>query len=200
MFDGAGFVRGVERKGRPIAGRARWSSAAAASAAPSRPRSPPPASPRIGLFDANAAAAEALGARLRAALPAARGHDRLQGPRRLRHRGQRDAAGHERRRPAAAWMSTGIDPDDLRRRGRDEAGDHARSCAPPRPRAARSRSAPTCCSSRSRPISSSSAFPPPRPRSSRRGEAAVLSRQLDSCPRSRPVHTRDQHEPPRLFS
>ena len=79
------------RAGRSRA-RARWWSAAAASARPSRPRWPPPGSPASALFDVNAAAAEALGARLQTALSEARGHDRLQGPRRLRHRGQRDAA------------------------------------------------------------------------------------------------------------
>jgi len=70
MFDGAGFVRGVERKGRRIAGCralvvgtggvgcAIAASLAAAGAA------------QISLFDANAAAAEGLAARLREHYPA----------------------------------------------------------------------------------------------------------------------------------
>ena len=69
MFDGAGFVRGVERKGATFAARARWWSAAAASARRSPHRSPPRASAEIGLFDAHAASVEALGDRLREHYP-----------------------------------------------------------------------------------------------------------------------------------
>lgn len=65
MFDGAGFVRGVERKGRPIKGARALvvggggvGSAIAASLAAAGLAG-------IGLFDADPAAAEALGARLR---------------------------------------------------------------------------------------------------------------------------------------
>ncbi len=64
MFDGAGFVRGIERKGRPLAGTRALvvgaggvGSAIAASLAAAGIAS-------IGLYDANPAAAEALGARL----------------------------------------------------------------------------------------------------------------------------------------
>jgi shikimate dehydrogenase len=64
MFDGAGFVRGVERKGRKLAGASALvlgsggvGCAIAASFAAARVA-------RIGLFDANASAAEALGQRL----------------------------------------------------------------------------------------------------------------------------------------
>jgi len=48
MFDGEGFVRGVLRKGRRLAGATRWSSAAAAWGARSPRRSPPRAWPGSG--------------------------------------------------------------------------------------------------------------------------------------------------------
>jgi shikimate dehydrogenase len=64
MFDGAGFVRGVERKGRKLDGASALvvgsggvGCAIAASFAAAKVA-------RIGLFDANASAAEALGQRL----------------------------------------------------------------------------------------------------------------------------------------
>lgn len=70
MFDGAGFVRGVERKGFPLAGKRALvvggggvGSAIAASLAGTGVAG-------IGLFDAHPAAAEALGARLRQHHPA----------------------------------------------------------------------------------------------------------------------------------
>jgi len=70
MFDGAGFVRGMERKGRPIAGARALvvgsggvGSAIAASLAAGGLAA-------IGLFDATPAAAEALGSRLRQHYPA----------------------------------------------------------------------------------------------------------------------------------
>ena len=70
MFDGAGFVRGVERKGFPLAGKRALvvggggvGSAIAASLAAAGVAG-------IGLFDAHPAAAEALGARLRQHHPA----------------------------------------------------------------------------------------------------------------------------------
>jgi shikimate dehydrogenase len=69
MFDGAGFVRGMERKGRPIAGANALvvgsggvGSAIAASLAAGGLKA-------IGLFDAAPAAAEALGGRLRQHYP-----------------------------------------------------------------------------------------------------------------------------------
>jgi shikimate dehydrogenase len=69
MFDGAGFVRGVERKGRQIAGASGLvigcggvGSAIAASLAAAGLSA-------IGLFDASAASAEALGDRLRLHYP-----------------------------------------------------------------------------------------------------------------------------------
>src|SRR5215471_15004794 len=69
MFDGAGFVRGVERKGRKLAGASALvvgcggvGCAIAASIAAA-------GSSRIGLFDANAASAEALAERLSANFP-----------------------------------------------------------------------------------------------------------------------------------
>ena len=70
MFDGAGFVRGVERKGRTIAGTrvlvigcGGVGSAIAASLAASGPSS-------MALFDASTASAEALADRLRSHYPA----------------------------------------------------------------------------------------------------------------------------------
>jgi shikimate dehydrogenase len=70
MFDGAGFVRGVERKGRSVAGQSALvvgsggvGSAIAASLAAAGLSG-------IGLFDATPSAAEALGARLREHYPA----------------------------------------------------------------------------------------------------------------------------------
>jgi len=69
MFDGAGFVRGVERKGRPLSGARALvvgaggvGSAIAASLAAAGVSA-------IGLFDAHAAAAEGLAARLREHYP-----------------------------------------------------------------------------------------------------------------------------------
>ena len=69
MFDGAGFARGVERKGRPVEGARALvvgsggvGSAIAASLAAAGLAG-------IGVFDANPAAAEALGARLQAHYP-----------------------------------------------------------------------------------------------------------------------------------
>jgi shikimate dehydrogenase len=70
MFDGAGFVRGVERKGRTVSGQSALvvgsggvGSAIAASLAAAGLSG-------IGLFDASPSAAEALGARLREHYPA----------------------------------------------------------------------------------------------------------------------------------
>jgi shikimate dehydrogenase len=70
MFDGAGFVRGVERKGKPIAGARALvigcggvGSAIAASLAAARLSA-------IGLYDPNTASSEALGDRLRQHYPA----------------------------------------------------------------------------------------------------------------------------------
>jgi len=69
MFDGAGFVRGIERKGRKLAGTRALvvgsggvGSAIAASLAAA-------GIAHMGLFDANAASAEALGQRLREHYP-----------------------------------------------------------------------------------------------------------------------------------
>ena len=72
MFDGEGFVRGMLRKGRSSRRASRSSSAAAASARRSRRRSLARASARLGLFDVNAASAEALARPARDALSGAR--------------------------------------------------------------------------------------------------------------------------------
>ncbi len=101
MFDGAGFVRGVERKGKRIAGARALvigcggvGSAIAASLAAA-------GSSAIGLYDPATASAEALADRLRQHYPALQVVNWLEGSRGLRHRGQRHAARHEARRSDA---------------------------------------------------------------------------------------------------
>ncbi len=78
-------------------------------------------------------------------VPGPAGHHRLEGPGGLRHRRQRHPAGHERRRPAPDGRRPDL-PGHVRRRGRDEADDHAVPARPRRTRAARSRWAATCSS------------------------------------------------------
>ena len=101
MFDGEGFVRGMERRGRAakgasalVIGSGGVGSAIAASLAGA-------GLARIGLHDARPSSAEALGARLAARRPVSRAgyRNRLQRSRGIRHRRQRHAAGHGRRRP-----------------------------------------------------------------------------------------------------
>ena len=101
MFDGAGFARGLKRKGFVIAGASCLvvgaggvGSAIAASLAAEGPAS-------ISLFDTDAASAEGLAARLREHYPRIAVDLRLERPRGLRPRRQRDAARHEARRSAA---------------------------------------------------------------------------------------------------
>ena len=101
MFDGTGFVRGIERKGRPlkgaralVVGAGGVGSAIAASLAFAGVSA-------LGIFDANADSADALGGRLRQHYPKITVDHRLEGSRRLRCRGQRDPSGHESRRPDA---------------------------------------------------------------------------------------------------
>ena len=101
MFDGEGFVRGLRRKGCQLEGArvlvvgcGGVGSAIAASLAAAGVAA-------MGLFDARAESAHALGQRLRDALSRAVGAHRPQRPGRIRHRRQRHAAGHERRRPDA---------------------------------------------------------------------------------------------------
>ena len=101
MFDGAGFARGLKRKGFALAGASCLvvgtggvGSAIAASLAAEGPAS-------ISLFDTHAASAEdARGAAARA-LSADRGRPALERPRGVRPRRQRHAARHEGRRSAA---------------------------------------------------------------------------------------------------
>ena len=162
QFDGAGFARGVARKGFDVKGKSALvvgnggvgspiaASLVADGHGPHRPVRPV----HRGLRGARRAVEQAL--------PGRRGDRRIQGPGRLRPGGQRDPDGDEGRRPAA----DGHRPDradHLRRRRRDEAGRSRRSCRRPSTRAARSRWARTCCSSRSRRTWSSSATArPPR--------------------------------------
>ena len=101
MFDGAGFVRGVERKGRPVAGARALvvgsggvGSAIAASLAAAGLAG-------IGALRRHPGRRRGAGRAAARALSGAGGADRLEGPGRLRHRGQRDAARHEGRRSAA---------------------------------------------------------------------------------------------------
>ena len=110
MFDGEGFVRGVLRKGRTLAGASALvvgsggvGSAIAASLAKAGVA-------RLAVYDANAAAMDALAGRLAHPLPVARRRDRLQRPGRLRRRRQRHAARHEPRRPDAGRRSTASTP------------------------------------------------------------------------------------------
>ena len=163
MFDGEGFVRGVTRKGREVSRASeRSSSAAAASARPSRPRSRPRASRGSACSTSKRRGRSARRPPARA-LSDARDRARVARTRRLRHRRQRDADRHEGGRSPADGCRAHRS-FVLRRRSRHEAGDARRSCRPPAPRAARFRSGPTCCSSRSRPISNSSVSRPRRPR------------------------------------
>ena len=117
QFDGAGFVRGVERKGFALQGKKALvvgnggvGSPIAASLAAAGVGVDGPVRPERRRVRGARPAAEG-------ALPGARGRDRLEGPRRPRHRRQRHAARHERRRPAA----------DGRRPGRAGARSSARS-------------------------------------------------------------------------
>ena len=123
QFDGAGFVRGVERKGFPlqgtkvlVVGNGGVGSPIAASLAAAGVAS-------MSLFDPNAAASESLGGRLREAYPDLEVLT-----------GSKDPAGHDLVVNATPLgmkdddplpMDVGPDrPGHLRRRGRHEAGDH----------------------------------------------------------------------------
>ena len=136
--------------------RAASSSAPAASARRSRRRWRRPASARSRLYDTNAAGGD--GAR-RPAAPALPELDVAPA--------RSDPAGFDLVVNATPLGMNAGDPlpidvarlaaDDVRRRSRDEAGDHAAPARRARHAAAATRSAPTCCSSRSRCTSSSSA-------------------------------------------
>jgi hypothetical protein len=121
QFDGAGFVRGVERKGSRCAGKrvlvsgcGGVGSAIAASLAAAGVS-------EMMLFDSYGTSAESLAARLREHYAALRVTTGSNDPGRLRPGRQRHAARHEGRRPAAVRRRAHR-ADDLRRRGRDEAG------------------------------------------------------------------------------
>ena len=101
MFDGTGFVRGVERKGRIlkgaralVVGSGGVGSAIAASFAAAGVSA-------LTVFDMNSDSADALAERLRRHYPEDRGRLRIEGSRGLRRRRQRDSAGHEAGRPVA---------------------------------------------------------------------------------------------------
>ncbi len=117
QFDGAGFVRGVERKGRLfkgtrvlVSGTGGVGSAIAASIAAA-------GAAEMALFDASDASAQALAGAAARALPVADRAHRLERPGRLRRGRQRHAAGHEGGRPAALRRRPHR-PRHLRRRGR----------------------------------------------------------------------------------
>ena len=126
MFDGEGFVRGVLRKGRKLAGArvlvvgsGGVGSAIVASLAKAGVA-------ELALFDAHAAAMNGLAERLRAHYPALKVEVGSNDPAGLRRRRQRHSARHEGRRPAA----DGCRPHcavDLRRRSRDEGRKSRRS-------------------------------------------------------------------------
>ena len=107
MFDGAGFARGVKRKGFVLAGASCLvvgtggvGSAIAASLAAEGVAS-------ISLFDTNAASAEGLGgAAARSTIPRLAVDLRLERPRRLRPRRQRHPARHEGRATRCRSTST----------------------------------------------------------------------------------------------
>ena len=101
MFDGAGFVRGVERKGRCHPRAPARSSSARAASASAIAASLASGGREARLFDASPSAAQALGRTAEDLLSRARNRAGLRQPRRLRHRRQRDAARHEAGRPAA---------------------------------------------------------------------------------------------------
>ena len=91
-----------------------------------------------------------LAERLRAHYPALEDRCRIQGSCGFRCRRQRDAPEHEAGDPLPMDVAR-IAPGYVRRRSRDEAGNHPVLAAAMERVAAKSRSAPTCCSSRSRP-------------------------------------------------
>ena len=146
QFDGAGFVRGMLRKGfNPsgkralVVGNGGVGSSIVASLAGL-------GLAEIGLFDPNAAASEALAQRIGVHYPDVKVGDGVEGSRGLRpdrerhpHRDEGRRSSACRRRPRRSRF--------VRRRCGAQGRHHARSCRQPRTRAARSRSAPTCCSS-----------------------------------------------------
>ena len=124
MFDGEGFVRGVLRKGRALAGARALvvgsggvGSAIAASLAKAGVA-------ELGVFDVHAPRMQGLADRLRAHYPRHRGADGLERPRRLRSRRQRHPALHAGGRSAADGRRAHR-ARDVCRRGGDAAGDHA---------------------------------------------------------------------------
>ena len=124
MFDGEGFVRGVSRKGRKlndasalVIGSGGVGSAIAASLAAAGVT-------RMGLVDAVAERGRIARQPAVRALLRTRCEDRFCRSHRLRPRRERDAPRYERGRPTADRHEPGR-PDHVRRRGRDENGDHA---------------------------------------------------------------------------
>ena len=146
MFDGAGFVRGVERKGRPAqrragAGRRRRRRGIGHRRVACRGRH----CRRSGSSTRSNAAADALGERLREHYPKINVTT-----------GSKDPAGYDVVVNATPLgMKPGdplpmdvarIAPRDLRRRSRDEAGVHAVPARREEEGLPGRRSAPTCCS------------------------------------------------------
>ena len=116
--------RGAAQGLRPRRARRCSSSATAVSARPSRRRSPPPASARSACSTPTLPRPKALAERLRDAYPELEVTTGSKDPAGPRSRRQRDSARDEGRRPAADGRRPDR-PGHVRRRGRDEAGDHA---------------------------------------------------------------------------
>ena len=123
MFDGAGFVRGVQRKGMQLAGaRALVVGCGGVGSRDRRVAGGRGHRERSGSSMPHAAAADGLADRLRRHYPALDVSHGLQRSGRLRAGRERDADGNERRRSVA----DGREPHraiGARRRGRDEAGN-----------------------------------------------------------------------------
>ena len=163
MFDGAGFARGLKRKGFDVAGRLvpdlrdrRRRLRDRGFARGRRRRAHGAVRHERGVRG------RSRGAPARSTIPTMRGDDRLQRSRGLRPHRQRDAARHEGGRSAAVRRVAHRE-GHVRRRGGDEAGDHAAPAKRRARSAAARRSAPTCCSSRFPRISSSSGSAPTTP-------------------------------------
>ena len=143
MFDGTGFVRGMQRKGRQVEGaRALVVGAGRGGICHRRVA----CRCRPGRNDAVRSGHRVRrGAGRTAAhpLPAARCADRLTRPSRPRHRGERHPMGMNDG-DALPWTSTGWSGTFVGEVVMKE--DYTPCCAPPGTRGARSRSAPTCCS------------------------------------------------------
>ena len=123
QFDGAGFARGVARKGFDAKGKRALVVGNGGVGSPIAASLVADGVAGIGLFDPFIAASEALAGRLAKHYPDVEVTRRVQGSRRIRPGGERDPAGHEGRRPAPDGRRSHR-ADHLRRGRGDEADDH----------------------------------------------------------------------------